>query len=640
MINLAGLPAIGGATMLGLRLERTFDCFSWSAMKPTTKKVAPAEQSSSLTTSSPSVTSSAPSKPLLWELLDACIHKDGAMDSFHSLVNKALSDVGLANPQSQDNSTSIESSQIPALSHGTTSCLDPHHSGGLVAQVPSCTTSPAHIRDTVEVTPFSALFPVHLLLEQAEPATLAKSNDLTASVAPPACHLKLSTLIYNDQISLDEILTNESISIEAEYPDRPSEDTYNQADSGRTSPHSGASIGEGVGSLSGNLNSSRRSSWATSISTSHAAVDDDDNCSLCSEKLESAADLEQNEDTIELELLQQYEHYSDLIDVGHPDNCHKIYFTTPTPGTEGGIDTATTEEDTQASDEPALEANGDTVTVTACPEAPATQAATYQPKEPDMGAATTEMEASHTEMEASHTEMEASHTADKPAAEATGYIVPEPVEALTTENRPEHAGEPAEPEISYGSYLQLQPPRTGPEEIAWVHSYCDVGPEGPRMEILSDERGREYVLYCDCFHVLPADMAPEFMPRENDDDDLDEPEPSDGEELSDENDGDDEDDDQDDHDHDHDEDNDRADGPAREDEERDDMLYAVPSDICLGTCLIYKFYEGGYYKKAWADYFDDTSAAPPSKRVPEIIRPSHLRYVESVDEMEDEMEEE
>lgn len=473
MIDLAGPPAIGGATMLGLNFVRTFDSFSCFGIKPMTKKAAPAKPSSPPTTSSPSATSSAPPKLSLWERLDACVQKDGAMDPFYTMFDQNLFDIGSANPLIQDITTSIKSPQVPAASQGIT----------------SCTTLPPHMRDALEVTPFSALFPEHLLLEsvQVEPVTQAEINDLPALATSPPCHLS----IHPDQSLHDQVMSNDLTNIDADLVGHPNDYTSGQGDSGRTSPQSYAGIGEDVGSLFGTLNSSRRSSWATSINTSRADADD-------SSANKSAANLDDNEDIIEL--IHDYEHYSDLIDVGHSDHVRKRDFIAPVP------DAATAEKDTQVFHEPTTEAHADTIT--ACPEALAMNAATYQPEEPDM-----EVAAGGTH---AHTQ-----AADDCAAEASGYTVLECPCTLTMEDGPEQVDEPAQPEVSSSPRLEL--PHTPAEEIAWAHSHCDDSPENERLRILTDERGREYVLYHNCFHVLPIDMAREFMQRENDDDDLDVP---------------------------------------------------------------------------------------------------------------------
>lgn len=68
--------------------------------------------------------------------------------------------------------------------------------------------------------------------------------------------------------------------------------------------------------------------------------------------------------------------------------------------------------------------------------------------------------------------------------------------------------------------------------------------------------------------------------------------------------------------------------------------YASPSDICMGTCLLFKADEGRYYENAWDDYFGGTFAPPARKQAPEMFRSSRLRYVESAEEMEDEEDEE
>lgn len=63
------------------------------------------------------------------------------------------------------------------------------------------------------------------------------------------------------------------------------------------------------------------------------------------------------------------------------------------------------------------------------------------------------------------------------------------------------------------------PPSTPAEAAAWAHSYCDADPESTKLKILTDDRGREYVLYHDCFHCVPIELAPELIEMIQDEDD-------------------------------------------------------------------------------------------------------------------------
>ncbi|POS75879.1 hypothetical protein DHEL01_v205721 [Diaporthe helianthi] len=482
MINPAGQPAIGGVTMLGLNFARTFDSMSWFGVKPETKKAGPAKPSHTLTYSSPSAPSLSLSKLQLQELLDACIVKHGAMDPFHSLFDQSL--------------FFGESYQITTPAHGIPSYLDLHQSGrSIIMKAPLFTAFPPHISGNMDVTPFSALFPAHLLLESVEPVTKAKNTYLPDLATSTLHHTSLNL----DQLLHDHVSSNNITSIDADHSGCENEHTPAQDNSGRTSPQSYAGSDNEAESPFGTLSSSRRSSWATSINTS-CAVGDDDNYSHISEK--PAAELDQNVDVIEL--LHDYEHYMELIDVGHPENGRKRDFIAPAPGAKEGMDVATAEVEAHVADQPASELGGDLVSE--CSEAPVLELATGHPAEPDMDMATGEMDA--------HV-----HAADEPAAEASGDLALECAKALAMVDEPAQADKPLQPEMSTSA--QQGPRRTPVEEVALAHSHCDVN--NVKLRVLSDDRGREYVLYRDCFHVLPIEMAREFMLRDNDDDDLDEP---------------------------------------------------------------------------------------------------------------------
>ena len=40
-------------------------------------------------------------------------------------------------------------------------------------------------------------------------------------------------------------------------------------------------------------------------------------------------------------------------------------------------------------------------------------------------------------------------------------------------------------------------------------------PEGTKVKILKDQHGHEHVLYHDCFHCLPKELAPEFADEDD-----------------------------------------------------------------------------------------------------------------------------
>lgn len=62
----------------------------------------------------------------------------------------------------------------------------------------------------------------------------------------------------------------------------------------------------------------------------------------------------------------------------------------------------------------------------------------------------------------------------------------------------------------------VSPPASPEEAAAWAHSHCPTNPEGTKIKILKDQHGQEHVLYHDCFHCLPKELAPEFSIGVND----------------------------------------------------------------------------------------------------------------------------
>lgn len=62
----------------------------------------------------------------------------------------------------------------------------------------------------------------------------------------------------------------------------------------------------------------------------------------------------------------------------------------------------------------------------------------------------------------------------------------------------------------YEDGSEVPPPASREEAAAWAHSHCPTNPEGTKIKILKDQHGKEYVLYRDCVHCLPKELAPEF----------------------------------------------------------------------------------------------------------------------------------
>jgi hypothetical protein len=155
------------------------------------------------------------------------------------------------------------------------------------------------------------------------------------------------------------------------------------------------------------------------------------------------------------ELIHGYEHYCDLIDVGHPENSRDRDFVAPLPDREGSNGAATADTNPQAAGLPTLEVGGD--------EASDLQGPCAMHVEPDRSEELPQQQAS--------------------------------------------------------TNSEKAVPSTPAEAAAWAHSYCEADPESAKLKILKDERGREYVLYHDCFHCVPIELAPEFMHVSQEEDD-------------------------------------------------------------------------------------------------------------------------
>ena len=73
-------------------------------------------------------------------------------------------------------------------------------------------------------------------------------------------------------------------------------------------------------------------------------------------------------------------------------------------------------------------------------------------------------------------------------------------------------------------------PASAEEATAWAHSHCPVNPHGTKIKILTDQQGREFVLYHDCYHCLPIQLCPEYAGEldEHDEDTAEREDPNQG----------------------------------------------------------------------------------------------------------------
>ncbi|KUI59966.1 hypothetical protein VP1G_07202 [Cytospora mali] len=179
-------------------------------------------------------------------------------------------------------------------------------------------------------------------------------------------------------------------------------------------------------------------------------------------------------------------------------------------------------------------------------------------------------------------------------------------------------------------------PASPEEAAAWAHSHCPTNPDGSRIKILKDQSGREYILYHDCFHCLPKELAPEFSEPEQLSENISEE--TAGAEIVDI------------------PDDIVADATADHqyhttsepshsqndctttmDEEWGDktLLYASPSDLCQGPWMLYKCEENDWYLSAFRTYFEEwVPMRYPKSRRPLSGR-SPLHQVHSTSDLAD-----
>lgn len=410
------------------------------------------------------------------------------MDAFHLLFDQSLLDDVVAEPRNKDNTNSIDPSQTTISSDRITSrfegsdlkptmqASDPADCvlGGVqqsddlltppvYAQTSPLTILPPLLSGQDEMVPFRTSFPDHLLSDQVGGKTY--TNNDTDSVLEPhsVCTLIARPLSHSSQLPFHAILGSKLTSTEAPDLGPTFTITTSSLSGGRTSPQPSTITTESFSSLSDSPNSSRRSSWATSIST-HLGDDDIIQSNLDDAKRTAEPDL----NTDEIELIDEYQHYCQLIELGDPQNRRDRDFMVQEPVEEV--------RNEAAAPETAIQAAG------------------------DLGVAL--------------------------AIEASGDIAiddskaaPMPAVSDPREQRMQQESMQSETQSALDSENKSTPPSTPAEAASWAHSYCDADPESTKLKILTDDRGREYVLYHDCFHCVPIELAPEFIGMVQDEDD-------------------------------------------------------------------------------------------------------------------------
>ncbi|KUI66937.1 hypothetical protein VM1G_02454 [Cytospora mali] len=191
-------------------------------------------------------------------------------------------------------------------------------------------------------------------------------------------------------------------------------------------------------------------------------------------------------------------------------------------------------------------------------------------------------------------------------------------------------------------------PASPEEAAAWAHSHCPTNPDGTRIKILKDQSGREYILYHDCFHCLPKELAPEFS-VDIDDEDGEGSGDDRGEDAGRGEDGDylevvyipDDIEAETTADHRYyktsEPSHSQSDGTTTMDEEWDDKIisYASPSDLCQGPWMLYKCEENEWYLGAFRNYFEEWVPMRYLKSRRPLSGRSPLRQVHSTNDLND-----
>lgn len=486
-----GLPEVGRPTMLGLNLAKPFEFKSWLSVLPTTKATTPKKQPCIATSSPPCTTSHELSQLNTLEPLDKCLQSNGAMQPFHTLFERSVSNFATVDPKNEGVTYSSRQLQIPCPSDTTTTrsegcdltpSIQPSDSANCMLegtnqstsrlpapsdeQASSFTTLPPLLSDEDEIVPFSALFPDHLLSDQVEDVTDTINDTVPFLALPSLCPLIGRPLSYDSQVPFDELLGgNFATAIKAHHFSLLTDDTPSEENNGRTSPHPSTASRDSFSSLFDTPNSSRRSSWATSIST-HLGDDDSAQSTLG----EGKPTAESDQSTDDIELINEYHHYNQLIELGDPQNPRDRDFISQQPIEERYNEVALPEKATRDVGDPGDDARGARVS-------------------DDSKTSITE--------------------AGSDAQQGRRQADVMQTESIQSDRMPSESMH-SDTQLTLESESKSTPPSTPAEAAAWAHSYCDADPESVKLKVLTDAYDREYVLYHDCFHCVPIELAPEF----------------------------------------------------------------------------------------------------------------------------------
>lgn len=407
------------------------------------------------------------------------------MDPFHNMFDQNLLDFETAEPKTKGITKSPEPLQIACPSDRVTFRFDgsdlkstmttSNRAGcgfedvrqnmGILAlpaneQAESISIFPLLARGNDHMDSFLSLFPYHLLSDKFDEIPSAHRNTASSLEAHPLDHPNTLSLGGDSMVPFHTMLGGIFGTTAADLSPL-NVDTASKGSDGRASPQLSTTSRESCSTLSDSPSSSRRSSWATSIST-HFGEDGIDQSIFEHEK----PTAEHYPSMDEIELIHEYQHYCQLIELGDPQNRRDRGFTAQKPVQQGPIQIVTSDRVTQDASSLAVEASGDTA----------------------------------------HDDL------DSPFKKARS-------DAREEQMKSEGIQQDAQPALDDEG--DSTPPSTPAEAAAWAHSYCDADPESAKLKLLTDDSGREFVLYHDCFHCVPIELAPEFMNmmEEGDDDD-------------------------------------------------------------------------------------------------------------------------
>ncbi|KAJ0117486.1 hypothetical protein J7T55_003902 [Diaporthe amygdali] len=420
--------------------------------------------------STPTVSHQEP-RPSYLCILDECLQKYGAMEPFRALFDPSIFGTDADELETTDTTSSTESLPIPCSpgSEGF-SFQDIYTSTTMQHFLPPVPvlkkshhnlvhiTTPAQRQEFSLTLPdlclsgsgawasFCTSFPDEFLWEGIERGEYADREYSRMSDPHSPCHLNIHTPGSDSMILFRKMFDDQCRGIKDSDLYGLVANISSMNINGCTSPSLSSVSVENCSSLSSSLTSSRRSSWATSISTSHDGENDQK-----SAYFHTKFDLESVRTEDDLDLLKDFQHYHKLIDKGTPQNYHNRCIGAERTSQLGNEDVLTPETAESISANFAHVAGRDVVS---------------DGQKASVIKAVCHIEAKHTQ--------------------------PNNAPAFN----------------SHGTATPSSPPA---EAAAWAHSYCHADPEFAKLKLLTDDGGREYVLYRDCFHCVPIELAPEFV---------------------------------------------------------------------------------------------------------------------------------